>query len=146
MRNVAQGAKKKKPRAVRKKRVLSLALGEGVAVVDMPTYVDRALVGHTRGRNLNRSFLRNWVAEKWGSQLAILPEVSKLMKGWFVFLMDSKDDADRMVSSRWEMAGVPIVIKKWSLIFDVAKEHAGKEPIWVKLLGLPIHLWNQPFF
>lgn len=60
--------------------------------------------------------------------------------------MASKDDADRMVSGIWEMAGVPIVLRKWSLIFDVVKEKEGKEPIWVKLLGLPIHLWNQSFF
>lgn len=136
----AQGPKKKKPRAVRKKRVHSLALGAGVVVVDMPIYVDRALVGHARGRNLSRSFLRKWVEENWGSQLSTLLVVNKLMKGWFSFLMASKDDANRVVLGRWEMAGVPIVLRKWSLVFDVAKERAGKEPIWVKLPGLPIHL------
>ena len=41
---------------------------------------------------------------------------------------------------------MPIVLKKWSPIFDVVKERAGKEPIWVKLPCLPIHLWNQYLF
>lgn len=63
----AQGVKKKKLRVVRKKRVHSLALGVGVVVVDMLIYADRALVGHARGKNLSRSFLRKWVEENWGS-------------------------------------------------------------------------------
>lgn len=142
----AQGAKKKKSRVVRKKRVHSLALGVGVAVVDKPIYVDQALVGHARGRNLSKSFLRKWVEENWGSQLSTLLVVNNLMKGWFSFLMASKDDVDRMVLGRWEMAGVPIVLRKWSPIFDAAKERVGKEPIWVKLPSLPIHLWNYFFF
>ena len=137
---------KKKPKPVRKKGVLSLALGDDVALEDMSTYVERALVGHAQGRNLSLGFLKKWVNTNWGSQVSTLPEVSKLMKGWFVFLMASKEDADRMVLGRWEMVGVPIVLHKWSLIFDDARAKAEKEPIWVKLPGLPIHLWNLSFF
>lgn len=85
---------KKKPKPVLKKRVLSLALGKGVAIEDMSTYVKRALVGHVRGRNLSLGFLKKWVTSNWGSQVSTLLEVSKLMKGWFVFLMASKEDAN----------------------------------------------------
>lgn len=131
---------------MRKKRVLSLDLGDSVALEDMSTYAERALVGHARGRNLSLGFLQKWVNTNCGSQVSTLSEVSKLMKGWFVFLMASKEDVDQMVSGRWEMVGVPIVFCKWSLIFDVAQAKAKKEPIWVKLLGLPIHLKNLSFF
>ena len=44
------------------------------------------------------------------------------------------------------MAGVPIVLQRWSPIFDAAQEMVGKEPIWVRLPGLPLHLWNIQFF
>lgn len=137
---------KKRPKSVRKNRVLSLALGEGVALEDMSTYAERDLVGPAQGRNLCQGFLKKWVSSNWGSQVSVFPEVSKLMKGWFVFLMASREDADRLVSSRWEMAGVPIVLRKWSPIFDAARAKAEKEPIWVKLSSLPIHLWNLSFF
>ena len=97
-RAVAQEVKKKKKKqAVRKKRVLSLALGAGVEMVDMQMDSDRALVSHARGRNLSKSYLCNWVADHWGSLLSTLPEVKKLMKGWFSLLMASKEDVDRMV-------------------------------------------------
>lgn len=57
--------------------------------------------------------------------------------------MASKEGVDMMLTSMSEMVGVPIVLRKWSPIFDAAQE---KDPIWVKLSGLPIHLWNLSFF
>lgn len=40
---------RKKPRLVRKKRVSSLALGDGVNLEDMTRYASRDLVGHAKG-------------------------------------------------------------------------------------------------
>lgn len=130
---------------MKKKRVSSLALHDGVAMEDMTTYADRALFGHARGLNLSLGFLRKWAITNYGSKVSSLLEATKLMKGWFVFLMSSKDEADMMLTDMWEMVGVPIVLHKWSPIFDVAWEKAEKDPIWVKFLGLPIHPWT-PFF
>lgn len=106
---------------MRKKRVSSLAIGDGVDLEDMSTYANRAQVGHARGRNLSQGFLKKWVITNWGSKVSSLPEVSKLMKGWFVFLMASKEDVDLMLTGMWEMVGVPIVLCKWSPIFDAAR-------------------------
>ena len=72
--------------------------------------------------------------------------VSKLMKGWFMFMLSSKDEAESLMSDTWEMAGVPIMLWCWCPIFDVAQSKTRKEHIWVKFPGLPIHLWTQGFF
>lgn len=64
--------------------------------------------------------LRKWASTNWGSKVSSLPEVTKLMKGWFMFLLSSKEDVDTLLTGMWEMAGVPIVLCHWSPIFDVA--------------------------
>ena len=92
-----------------------------------------------RGRNSSLESLRKWVSINWGTKLSSPPEVTKLMKDWFMFLLPSKKEAETLLTSTWEMAGVPIVLQRWSPIFDAAQAKAGKEPIWVKLLGLPFH-------
>lgn len=137
---------RKKPKFVRPKKLLTLAIGDRVTMEEAPLFVDRALVGHARGRNLSIGFLRRWVESNWSNKLPSLARVSKRMKGWFMFMMLSKEKAESVLSSLWEMAGVPIVLWWWSPIFDVALTKSGKKPIWVRLPGLHVHLWTSSFF
>ena len=44
------------------------------------------------------------------------------------------------------MHGIPIVLKRWTPFFDSQKEKIYKEPLWVKLPGFPMHLWNEKRF
>ena len=44
------------------------------------------------------------------------------------------------------MHGVPIVLKSWTPFFDSQLEKINKEPLWVKLPGFPMHLWNENRF
>ena len=53
---------------------------------------------------------------------------------------------DTLVSGIWEIAGVPIILWKWSIIFYAKHARAEKEPIWIKLSCLPPHLWNIVLF
>jgi hypothetical protein len=80
--SLANEVRREVPTAKKKsKLVLSLALGEGVALEDMSTYAERDLIGHARGRNLSRGFLKKWVLSNWGTQLSTLSEVSKFDEG-----------------------------------------------------------------
>lgn len=131
---------------MRKKRVYSLAIGDEASMEDISTYSYRYLPDHPRGRHLSLGFLWKWEITNWGSKVSSPLEVTKLMKGWFTFLISSKEEVDMLLTSLWEMVGVPIVLHKWSPIFYDAWEKVEKEPIWVKLSGLPIHLWTPKFF
>ena len=44
------------------------------------------------------------------------------------------------------MAGVPIVLRRWSPIFDASQAKTGKEPIWVKLSRMAFELCTLTFF
>lgn len=41
---------------------------------------------------------------------------------------------------------MPNVLCRWSPILDASQNKMGKEPIWVRLSGLPVHLWTPTFF
>lgn len=113
---------------------------------EVPSFAERALVGHARGRNLNQSSLNKWVADTWGYVISPLPMVTKLVRGWFLVLLESKQEADTLLQKNWTMAGVPIILRRWTPLFDASQMKLGKEPIWVRLLGLPYELWTPTFF
>lgn len=74
-----------------------------------------------------------------------LPEVTKLVKGWFMVLLPSKEEVETLLKHNWEMAGIPIILRRWTPIFDAAQIKTGKEPIWVRLSRLPFELWSLAF-
>lgn len=41
---------------------------------------------------------------------------------------------------------MPIVLRRWSPIVDASQTKMGKELIWVRFPGLPVHLWTLAFF
>ena len=102
---------------MRKKRVSSLTIGGGVSIEDISSYVEWPLVEHARGQHLSLVFLKKWETTSRGSKVSSPPKVTKLMKGWFVFPMSSKEEVDMFLEGMWEMAGVPIVLRKRSPIF-----------------------------
>ena len=74
------------------------------------------------------------------------PEIRVLTKGWFSFILKNKGEVDAVLSRQWSMLGVPIVLKSWSPFFDSKMENFDKEPLWVKLPGFPMNLWNETRF
>ena len=44
---------RKKEKFVRRKKLSTLAVGDGVSMDEIPSYAERALVVHARGRNLS---------------------------------------------------------------------------------------------
>lgn len=66
---------KKKQKSVRPKKLLRLAIGDGVSMAEAPSFADRALVGHARGRNLSVGFLKRWLDLNWSGKVQTLPQV-----------------------------------------------------------------------
>jgi len=109
-----------------KNRRVSLEVGEDVTMGDIMLLSKRVVIGHARGLHLSVGFLKNWALEHWGSIVSNTPIISKLAKGWFMFLLSMKEEVDVLVKGSWEMAGVPIVLRKWTPIFDVGHARVEK--------------------
>ena len=44
------------------------------------------------------------------------------------------------------MTHIPLIIKHWSPLFDAQRKIMEKEPIWVRLPGLPVIYWKLTRF
>ena len=62
------------------------------------------------------------------------------------FTVGTKEEATWIMGKQWEMARVPVGMKKWTPLFDAQREVVDSEPIWVRLPGFPMILWNEPRF
>lgn len=54
---------RKKKISVRRKKFHTLEIGDSVSMDEVPSFTERALVGHARWRNLNQSSLNKWVVD-----------------------------------------------------------------------------------
>lgn len=52
-----------------------------------------------------------------------------------------------MVLARyWHIEMAPVLLKRWSPLFDPNHEQIGVGPLWVRLPGLPLQYWNEEVF
>ena len=65
-------------------------------------------------------------------------------KRLWLFKFDNKKEADRILKlgSR-KMGNFSIFLKKWSEDVGCNNGREGHEEAWVRLLGLPVHLWSR---
>ncbi len=40
----------------------------------------------------------------------------------------------------------PVLLKRWSPLFDSEREQIGVGPLWVRLSGLPLQYWSKEVF
>ena len=51
-----------------------------------------------------------------------------------------------VLNTPWYIESSPVVLKKWSPLFDVSHEKVDKLPLCVHLPGLPVELWTKEGF
>lgn len=129
-----------------RKRLDLLVLGVDVTMAEAEDFSNTVVVGHVRGRRFGRGFLHRWVSEQWMDTVSSAPEVRVLTKGWFSFIFKSQGEVKAVLSRNWSILGIPLVMKRWSPFFDSKSEKIAKEPLWVKLPGLLMHMWNETRF
>jgi len=138
---------KKKPKAVTNRpRKDRLVLGIDVEMEEVEDLSKVAVVGHVRGKRFSIGFLRRWVDGQLKVLVPIAPEIRVLTKGWFSFIFHSSAEVEAVLRRQWVMNRVPIILKKWTPFFDSKKEKVEMEPIWVRLPGFPMNLWNETRF
>lgn len=96
------------------------------------------LVKHVRGRAYSATHLTLWVKEIWGGVLKELPEVQILPRGWFSLHFTKENYIDLVLARYWHIEMAPVLLKRWSPLFDPKREQIGAGPLWVRLPGLPL--------
>lgn len=87
--------------------------------------------------------LTKWVEEIWGNLLRDLPEVHILPRGWFSLHFSKEDYIDLVLEKFWHIESAPVLLKRWSPLFNPEREQIGAGPLWVRLPGLPLQYWSE---
>ena len=57
-----------------------------------------------------------------------------------------KEAAEWVLGRNWIIGNIPVLLKKWSPLFDAFKEKSDVFPVWVRAPGLPTFLWIEAVF
>lgn len=104
------------------------------------------LVGHVRGRSYTVDRLMRWVKEIWGVLLTQVPEVEVLPRGWFSLQFANEEHTNAVLERYWHIETAPVLLKRWSPLFDPEHEKIAAGPLWVRLPGLPTQYWSEESF
>jgi len=100
--------------------------------IDMERVVDfseMAVVGQVRGKKLGMDFLKEWITKNWLKDIAKMPLIRLLTRGWFSFIFSSIEYFKWVLLKVWSMEDTPIILKRWTPTFDAKKERIDEEPI-----------------
>ncbi|KAH9330646.1 hypothetical protein KI387_002754, partial [Taxus chinensis] len=62
---------------------------------------------------------------------------------YFIAVFETPEDRDLIFSQHWVWGEHGLMSKPWYPSFDPLKESFDTYPIWVRLPGLPLQLWNR---
>ena len=61
----------------------------------------------------------------------------------FLFKFEILEDANRVLKKPWSIDSTPLLLKKWSPLFDASKERMNVLLIWVRMPRIPIDFWIE---
>jgi hypothetical protein len=67
-------------------------------------------------------------------------------QGLVLFQVQNDQGGGLVLRQTWSINSTPIILKKWSPLFDSSMERMDVAPIWVWLLGLPMEFWTKKSF
>ena len=86
--------------------------------------------------------VRRWVISSWMPKGRL--NLVRLDRKLLLFKLETLSKADRVLKfGRWSLRGYPLQLERWNQnLCCVQSTDWGKE-VWVKVVGLPVHLWNR---
>lgn len=123
-----------------------LRLEEDIQWGEVMDFADRVLVGRIRGTNYSAARLKTWATDVWGQHLVDVPFVQTFVRGWFAFRFARADHTNWVLSSFWHFEHAPVLLKRWTPLFDPATEQIGIGPVWIRLPDLPLQYWSEDIF
>jgi len=108
-----------------------LRLEEDIRLGEAMDFADRVLVGRIRGRSYTAARLKTWATAVWGHHLADIPFVQTFVRGWFALRFARADHTNWVLSSFWHFDHAPVLLKRWTPLFDPETEQIGIGPTWI---------------
>jgi hypothetical protein len=121
-------------------------LGDDLTLSGVAEMADKTIVGKAYGHQFSEKTLKAWAVTNWGASYNPPPKISRMSRGWFMLIFSEQSQATTVLQKSWSIDSSLILMKLWNPTFDVASERLDSIPIWVRLSGLPPHLWNEKCF
>lgn len=124
----------------------NLVLGIEVSIEETLDVADCTIVGRAMGKKFSPDVLQAWGEQRFVNENPLRFEAQCLAKGWFMFRFEEKEAADWVLARNWFIGNIPVLMKRWSPLFDAIKESTEVFPVWVRAPGLPFFLWTEAVF
>lgn len=142
-----KGAKRKSQRPIGSQELEgNLVLGMEVSIEEALAVAECTLVGRARGKKFSSEFLQVWGESCFVSDRPLQFEAQILGKGWFKLCFVDQASVEWVFQCNWHIGNIPILLKKWTPMFDAFKEKTDEFPVWIRVLGLPSFLWTEEVF
>ncbi|KAG5606723.1 hypothetical protein H5410_028215 [Solanum commersonii] len=107
------------------------------------TLLRRCLVGRFSGGDEapTRNDVRRWANQTWKGVLNL--QVYDLNGFLFLFEFQTRRDAEQILMGEWRRQGHCLNLEWWSPTTCALPETFRFEWFWIRVLGLPLHLWNS---
>lgn len=136
--------KHKKQRILRPKYLeVFQRLREDFKWSDAMDTAERVLVGRVRGCHYSAARLKQWETEVWSEHLAKPLVVQTFVKGWFALYFARAEHTNWVLSAIWHIEQAPVLLRRWTSLFDPEREQLRANPIWVRLRGFPLQFWSE---
>jgi len=103
----------------------------------------RSLVGKFNA-DATLTEVRKWSYNTWKQAYGL--NVYEMGNNFFLFEFKSIQLAQQVLEGIWEWKKTPVKLIWWNPLVATVEERSTGKSTWVKILGLPLHLWSQIFF
>ena len=89
--------------------------------------------------------LKNWISTQW----RLKGNLRLSMLGGFLILLqfELKEDVDKALRDNVDFyRGKPFFLDRWNPFVGCFREGVQANKAWVRILGLPLFLWDKSFF
>jgi hypothetical protein len=118
-------------------------LGEDLTMSGVAAMADKTIVRKSYGPQFSEKTLRAWAESNWGAPSNPTPRIFRLSRGWFMIIFSEPIQALVVLQKSWSIDSSLVLMKLWNPTFDATSERLDSIPIWVRLPGLPPHLWSE---
>lgn len=106
-------------------------------------FLGRCLVGRLEDEYLAQPAtldVQRWFSRTWKVSAGEMGGRS------FLFTMPSFEEAQRVLKEKWSFDGSRLDLEWWSPVGSCVKKGDDISEVWVRILGLPLHLWDFEVF
>ncbi|GKC30601.1 putative reverse transcriptase domain-containing protein [Tanacetum coccineum] len=102
-----------------------------------------SVYGFFKGKGIAYHVVKIYVKNTW-SKYGLVKLMMNSTNKLFFFKFNSKDRMDVMLKyGPWFIHNIPLILKKWTLDWNLLKDDVGNVPVWVKFHNVPITAFSK---